>query len=198
MRELFRTEYNLTSDMDWYRFIPATKDEMDEYEREQGLGPCSVTHPYIDPGWRTCRWNKTIFGFVLQDFISQCVSRGMSTDDEGYLYALIVDKCDRGFQTWRRMRPKPGEDIPKNIARNARKYTEGLEKARTQANRRNVSLKVYAIPETCWCLTPTCNRNIADALPSPTDARNRTLPGPSRASCAQLLRPTCKSGETRA
>lgn len=71
MRELFRTEYNLTSDMDWYRFIPATKDEMDEYEREQGLGPCSVTHAYIDPGWRTCRWNKTIFGFVLQDFILQ-------------------------------------------------------------------------------------------------------------------------------
>ncbi|OJT05218.1 hypothetical protein TRAPUB_3989 [Trametes pubescens] len=137
LRELFRTEYNLTSDMDWYRFIPATKDEMDEYEREQGVGPCSVTRPYIDPGWRTCRWNKTIFGFVLQDFISQCTSRGMSTDDEGYLYALIVDKCDRGFQTWRKMRPKPGEDIPANIARNAREYTEGLEKARTQANRRN-------------------------------------------------------------
>ncbi|EIW58371.1 uncharacterized protein TRAVEDRAFT_29016 [Trametes versicolor FP-101664 SS1] len=137
LRHVFRENYGLDTDIDWYKYVPATKEEMEAYENEQNTGPSSVTCAYIGPGWKTCRWNNTIFEIALRDFIAECEMRGRSGDDTDYLLGLVVDKFDRGFQRWKKQQPKPGETPEATHARNVQEYDDSLEKARVQVNRRN-------------------------------------------------------------
>ncbi|KAI8989147.1 hypothetical protein BD414DRAFT_536441 [Trametes punicea] len=138
LRELFRTKYGIDADMAWYQKIPATKAEVDAFEAEEGPGPDLEFRPYPGPGWQTCRWNQVIFNTVLQDFIAECEQRRRPTNDEDYLYTLVFEKFNRGFQAWRKMQAKDGESPEEAHMRNVQEYDKTLAYARTNGNRRNV------------------------------------------------------------
>ncbi|KAI8968802.1 hypothetical protein BD414DRAFT_518602 [Trametes punicea] len=137
LRELFRTKYSIDADMAWYLKIPATKAEVDAFEAEEGPGPDLEFCPYPGPGWQTCHWNQVIFNTVLQDFIAECEQRRRPTNDEDYLYTLVFEKFNCGFQAWRKMQAKDGESPEEAHMRNVQEYDKTLAYVWTNGNRRN-------------------------------------------------------------
>ncbi|KAG6375694.1 hypothetical protein JVT61DRAFT_3268 [Boletus reticuloceps] len=148
VRRLFKDEFGIMQDVDFVAHQPASLDDVQAYEHEDGPGPDPEQLAFdLSQGYNS-PWNSSILESLLREFQARCKDESWPVKkSDNYVRQALRNRYKRLRTTWLRGQPRLTSngivETPAEVEERMLEHLKQLGKAsRQNTRRRNVSFRL--------------------------------------------------------